>query len=59
MTVRASGTNSPLRRRTSKALARRAELVAKYVAEGMDEEAATERAQREMRENDKGDWRRG
>ncbi len=59
MTVRSSGTNSPLRRRTEEALKRRADLIARYVAEGMTEAEAAERAQNEMRDNAKGDWRRG
>lgn len=59
MTVRSSGTTSPLRRRTQNALKRRSELIKRYMGEGMSEEEATERAQNEMRDNEKGDWRRG
>lgn len=59
MTVRSPGTNAPLHRRTQKALERKEKLIAQYVAEGMTEAEATERAQAEMRDNDKGDWRRG
>ncbi|MGC6331566.1 hypothetical protein ACNI3R_19000 [Rhizorhabdus sp. FW153] len=59
MTVRSPGTNAPLHRRTEKALERKAALVARYLEEGMTEEEATERAHAEMRDNGKGDWRRG
>ena len=59
MTVRSPGTGVPLRRRTEKALKRRAELIESFVAEGMTEEEASELAQKQMRDNDKADWRRG
>jgi hypothetical protein len=55
----APGSNSKPNRRATKALERRAVLTRKYVAEGMDEAAAQARAQKEMRDNGKGDWRRG
>jgi hypothetical protein len=59
MTARSPGTNAPLLRRTAQALKRRELLIAQYIAEGMTEDEASERAQAEMRDNDKGDWRRG
>jgi hypothetical protein len=59
MGPRAEGTNHPLRGRDAKALRRRNELAKKYMAEGMSEEDALARAQEEMRDNAKGDWRRG
>jgi hypothetical protein len=59
MGPRAPGTNHPLHRREKKALERLEATVAKYVAEGMDEAKARERAQAEMRKNPKADWRRG
>jgi hypothetical protein len=34
-------------------------LVQKYVAEGMPENAARDRARKEMRDNPRGDWRAG
>jgi hypothetical protein len=49
MTPRAPGTNSPLDRRTKRALERREQLVKKYINEGLSKEAATTRAQEEMR----------
>lgn len=42
-----------------KAMERKNALIAKYVDEGMEPEAAAEMAQQEMRDNGKGDWRRG
>ena len=59
MTVRSTGTSAPPRRRTTKALERKAALIEQYVAEGLSHDEATERAQNEMRDNAKGDWRRG
>lgn len=59
MTMKSPGTNAPLHRRTEDALKRKAEFVARLVAEGMTEEDAAERAHAEMRDNGKGDWRRG
>jgi len=59
MTVRAPGSNAPLRRREQKAVKRLAELTAKYVAEGMSEADAKKRAQEEVRENPRKDWRAG
>ena len=59
MTVAAPGSNAKPNRRTMEALARREKLVKAYVKEGMNEQEAKERAQKEMRDNDKGDWRRG
>jgi hypothetical protein len=41
------------------ALARLDELTKEYVAGGMDEVAARQRARAEMRDNNRGDWRRG
>ena len=41
------------------ALKRRDTLVEKYVAEGIERKEATDRANKEMRDNNKGDWRRG
>ncbi len=55
MTIHPPGSHS----RESKALQRKQALIDKYVAEGMSAEAAAKRAQAEMRDNDKGDWRRG
>jgi uncharacterized protein YoaH (UPF0181 family) len=48
-----------LRRREQKAVKRLAELTAKYVAEGMSEADAKKRAQEEVRENPRKDWRAG
>jgi hypothetical protein len=59
MGMNTPGSNHPPNKRTMKAIKRRDDLVARYVAEGMSKEAATERAQKEMRNNEKGDWRRG
>jgi membrane carboxypeptidase/penicillin-binding protein len=59
MTPRAPHTNHPLRRREKRALERRDELIKKYIDEGLTELEAQERAQVEMRDNPKGDWRRG
>jgi hypothetical protein len=59
MTIRSTGTNAPLHRREANALRRKKALIEQYVAEGMDYPAAVERAQAEMRDNAKGDWRRG
>ena len=59
MTPRAPKTNSPLRRRESRALERRDELIKKYMDEGLTEAEAQTRAQAEMRDNPKLDWRRG
>ena len=47
------------RRRTKRALQRKQVLVEKYVVEGMSRADAEARAQTEMRDNEKGDWRRG
>ena len=57
MTTHAPGSNAPLHNRERKALKRREELTAQYVAEGMTEENAKLRAQNEMRDNARGDWR--
>lgn len=59
MTTRAPGSNAPLHSRDKKALKRLEELTANYVAEGMTEEDAKQRAQKEMRDNPRGDWRAG
>ncbi len=59
MTARAPGSNAPLHNREKKALKRREELTAKYVAGGMTEEDAKQRAQNEMRDNPRRDWRTG
>lgn len=59
MTARTPKSNSPLHRRERKALKRLEELTAKYVAEGMTEGDAKRRAQGEMRDNQRGDWRAG
>lgn len=59
MTPRAPGTNSPPDRRTKRALERREQLVKKYINEGLSKEAATARAQEEMRNNPNADWRDG
>lgn len=59
MTVRSPGTGAPLRRRTEQALKRKEQLIAEMVAEGLTEAEATELAQKTMRDNSKGDWRRG
>jgi hypothetical protein len=55
----APGSNNKPNRRATKALERRAILTQKYVDAGMDEVAAQAKAQKEMRDNGKGDWRRG
>lgn len=52
-------TIGPPARRTVKALERHHVLVERFIAEGMDRETAIERAYVEMRDNGKGDWRRG
>jgi hypothetical protein len=59
MGPRIPGTNHPLHRREKKALALRDELVKKYQAQGLSHKDALDRAQKEMRDNNKGDWRRG
>jgi hypothetical protein len=59
MTVPASKSNSPLRRRTEKALKRLEVLAKKYETEGMTKRAARAKAQKEMRDNTRGDWRDG
>ncbi len=59
MTTRAPGSNAPPRNREKKALTRLEELTANYVAKGMTEEDARQRAQKEMRDNTRGDWRAG
>lgn len=59
MGPRIPDTNHPLQRREQQALKRRDELVKKYEAEGLTHDAALDRAQKEMRDNAKGDWRRG
>ncbi|OAJ67437.1 hypothetical protein [Gluconobacter cerinus] len=50
---------SKLSRRTQKAEERLAALAAKYEAEGLDAEAAREKARLEMADNARGDWRAG
>lgn len=47
------------RERTRKALLRKRALVETYIAQGMTQAEAETRAQSEMRDNPKGDWRRG
>ena len=59
MTTRAPGSNAPLRNREKKGLKRLEELTAKYAGEGMTEEDAKQRAQKDMRNNPRGDWRAG
>jgi hypothetical protein len=59
MSVRATGSNAPLHRREKKGLARRDMLVEKYINEGLSHEDATERANKEMRDNQSSDWRKG
>ena len=59
MTVRTDKSNAPLRNRTKKALKRLDQLAEKYEAEGMSKADARKRAQEEMRENQRGDWRAG
>lgn len=59
MSVRAPGSNAPLRRRTKKGLERLKKLTSKYVAEGMPEAEAKTRAQAELRDNPRRDWRAG
>jgi hypothetical protein len=59
MTARAPKTNSPLRRRERRALERQDELTKKYMDDGLTEAEAQARAQAEMRDNPKRDWRRG
>ena len=51
--------NSPLDRRTRRALEQRDKLAAKYMAEGKNKAEATELALTEMRSNPKMDWRKG
>jgi len=59
MTVRASKTGSPIKRRTAAALKRVEALAEKFIAEGMSKRAAMERAYAELRRaNSKQDWRR-
>jgi hypothetical protein len=58
MTVRAPGTNSPLRRTTKAALARVKKLADKYIAEGMTPQKAEEKAYQDLRDNPRRDWRR-
>jgi len=58
MTPKSPGTNSPLRRSTKAALKRVKKLAAKYVAEGMSEKAAMEKAYDVLRDNPRRDWRR-
>ena len=59
MTPRAPNTNHPLHRREKRALERLDELIKKYMDEGLTEVDARTRAILEMRDNPKGDWRRG
>jgi hypothetical protein len=59
MGARAFGSNSQPRREEKKALKRRKELAAKYMANGMTEEAANQRAQLDMRDNSRRNWRKG
>ena len=59
MTPRAPHTNHSLRRRENRALERRDELINKYTREGLTQDHAQERAQKEMHDNPKRDWRRG
>jgi hypothetical protein len=59
MTPRAPKTNHPPRRRERRALEQLDELTKKYVDEGLNEAEAAARAQAEIRDNPKRDWRRG
>ena len=59
MTPRAPQTNHPPRRRAKRALERRDELIKKYVDEGLTEAEAEARAQVELLDNPKRDWRSG
>ena len=59
MTTRAPGSNAPLHNREKKALKHLRELTAKYMTEGMTEKDAKQRAQKDMRNNPRGDWRAG
>ena len=59
MTARAPGSNAHLRDRDEKALKRLKKLTAQYVADGMPEKKARQRAQIEMRDNSRKDWRGG
>ena len=49
MSVRAEGSNAPLRKREKEAIECVKQLTAKYVAEGMKEEEAREKAQIDCR----------
>lgn len=57
MTAPAPRSNAPLRSGVKKALKHLEVLTEKYVAEGMSEEDARQRAQKEMRDNPRKDWR--
>lgn len=46
-------------RRTERANERLAALAAKYVSEGLEPQAAKDKALSEMRDNGRGDWRDG
>ncbi len=59
MTTRAPGSNAPPRNREKKALNRLEALTANYVAKGMTEEDARQRALDAMRDNPRRDWRAG
>ena len=59
MTVSAPGSNAHLRNRDEKALKRLEKLTEQYVADGMPEKKARQRAQVEMRDNSRKDWRGG
>ena len=51
MTVRASGSNAPLHRKDKARMAMVERLTAKFIAEGMPEADAKERAHREARDD--------
>ncbi len=57
MTTRAPGSNAPLRNGEKKALKLIGELTAKYMAEGLTEEDAKQRALDAVRDNPRRDWR--
>lgn len=48
-----------LSRRTQKALERKKKLIERYINEGLSPEEASKKADVEMRDNPRGDWRAG
>lgn len=59
MTVRAGGSNAPLRRSDKKLIERAKKLAAKYEAEGLSKDEAEDRAYKELRDNPRQNPRKG